>query len=449
MVLYNRTITHYKFEPRKLGTLLQKKPQYGANEPGKERLSLDEPRYIRITDVDEYGLLRNEVGVTADVIEDQYLLENNDLLFARSGATVGKAYIHKTESVDYPCFFAGYMIRLVVNSELISPDYLFAFTQLGVYQKWVQAVQRAAGQPNINAEEYKSLPIPLPSKEVQENVVAKINAAYELKKQKEAAAQQLLDGIDDYLLEALGIEKPLEEKNDLQNRVFYRKLSDVTGSRLDPLFHTQGVYKMLEGSTYPMERLKDVVQHLQTGFAAGKQDQARQSEGIVQIRPTNISPARELIFEKNVLIDYVQKEHHENDLLRRNEVLFNNTNSQELVGKTVLFDLDGDYFCSNHITRISLNENVVSPRYLTALLNMYQRRKVFFKICTNWNNQSGVNNDALAQVNIPLPSLMEQQTIAQEIASIRLKAKQLRGEASNTLEQAKREVEAMILGEAA
>ncbi|NDU98930.1 restriction endonuclease subunit S, partial [Spirosoma terrae] len=132
-------------------------------------------------------------------------------------------------------------------------------------------------------------------------------------------------------------------------------------------------------------------------------------------------------------------------LLVPGEVLFNNTNSQELVGKTVYFDIDGEYFCSNHITRIKTNERL-SGEFLTHLFNLYQRRKVFFKSCINWNNQSGINTDILRGIRIPLPSISVQKTIAEHIDDIRQQAQSLRQQAERDFAEAKQEIERMILG---
>lgn len=186
---------------------------------------------------------------------------------------------------------------------------------------------------------------------------------------------------------------------------------------------------------------------MKSGFASGKQDQSTNDDDIIQIRPTNISNEREFVFEKKIYIDKCELVNRKYDILQYGEVLFNNTNSQELVGKSVLFDLDGCYFCSNHITRLSANQDKIIPSYLTYILNLYQRKKVFFKICTNWNNQSGVNTDVLGQIKVPVPPREKQNEIANHITAIRNKAKKLQQEAKEEFEQVKKEVEAKILGD--
>jgi len=177
MALYNKKVRHALYPLVKLKNLLLEKPQYGANEAGIIRETNIQPRYIRITDIDENGLISaNELGATVANAEDKYILNEYDILIARSGATVGKAYIHK--ELPYTCLYAGYLIRFIVNPHKIFPDYLFAYTQLNPYKEWVNAIQRPSAQPNINAEEYQSLEIPLPNLNKQREIVEYINEAY-------------------------------------------------------------------------------------------------------------------------------------------------------------------------------------------------------------------------------------------------------------------------------
>jgi len=186
-----------------------------------------------------------------------------------------------------------------------------------------------------------------------------------------------------------------------------------------------------------------VTKYIVTGYAAGKNDQ--EEDGIIQIRPTNINEQRELIFDKNIYVKKQNLQTRTNDLLKRKDVLFNNTNSQDLVGKATLFDLEGQYFCSNHITRIQTNPELL-PEFLTLLLNLYQQNKVFYRICTNWNNQSGVNAGLLQTVKIPVPPLDVQKDIVEEVNRRKKEAKSLMDEVDASLFEAKAKIEEMVLG---
>ncbi len=440
MVLYNRKTKSFKFNSIALKNLLKKAPQYGANESGIERKSLSEARYIRITDIDEYGLLKDSIGVTAETIEEKYILNNNDILLARSGATVGKAYLHNKNNVTYDCFFAGYMIRIVVDETLILPSYFFTYSQLSPYQNWVKSIQRAAGQPNINAEEYKSLMIPIPPIKIQQKIVDLIESSYAAKKIKETQAFKLMASIDTYLLNELGIH--LHEKdNSLESRIFTTLFSKVTGERLDPIFYASDLSKFNSGSYQSIE-LKEIAIKFKSGIGAGKQDQAIDGNGIIQIRPTNIDENGLLKFDRNVYIPYDS----EFDCLDVDDVLFNNTNSQELVGKTAILKEQIELCYSNHITKIKVAKEKINPDYLWIMLNLYQRHKVFYSICTNWNNQSGIGLDLLKSLKIPLPPIEKQNEIAKHIQDIHLQAKSQKEDAISILDSAKQEVEKMILG---
>ena len=173
----------------KLKELLVDTPQYGANEEGKERITHDDVRYIRITDIDELGNLKNNDWKTAHTIEEQYLLKQNDILFARSGS-VGRCYIHK--ETERPAIFAGYLIRFKINEEKLNPDFLFYYCNSMFYKLWVSAIERPAVQSNINAEEYKALLIHLPPLEKQTEIAAHIMQIRTQAKQLQAEAANLL-----------------------------------------------------------------------------------------------------------------------------------------------------------------------------------------------------------------------------------------------------------------
>ena len=165
---YFRSIkTPYPLTP--LGKLLIEKPQYGANERAINGNPETDIRYIRITDIHAYGNLLNDDWKTAENVDEKYLLEEGDILFARSGATAGKSFAYKTEFGK--AILAGYLIRFRFDETQINPLFVRYYTQTQIYKFWVRLIQRAAAQPNINAEEFKSFRIPLPPLEVQNRIV--------------------------------------------------------------------------------------------------------------------------------------------------------------------------------------------------------------------------------------------------------------------------------------
>ena len=137
------------------------KGEYGSNKPAINYNG--GYRYIRITDITTNGELKEDkVGVHDEEIEAQkYLLKENDILFARSGATVGKNFFYNKKYGK--CIFAGYLIRFQLNAHLVSTTYLKKFLETNYYWNWVKNCQNIVAQPNINAKQYgEDLKIMLP-----------------------------------------------------------------------------------------------------------------------------------------------------------------------------------------------------------------------------------------------------------------------------------------------
>lgn len=157
----------YKFA--KLQDVVIGKPLYGAGEKGIKIKS--DTRYIRITDINEDGTL-NDDFVSAQKVDEKYILRENDFLIARSGNTVGKTFLYKLEHGK--CIYAGYLIKFRLNLEKVIPEYLLYYTKSKAYKAWIASNQRANAQPNINSEEFLNSPIVIPELSEQKNIVDQI-----------------------------------------------------------------------------------------------------------------------------------------------------------------------------------------------------------------------------------------------------------------------------------
>lgn len=149
------------------------------------------PIYVRITDIDDNGDLTKKPVSPAGNQKDwcNYKLEVGDVLFARSGATVGKTYLHKNTEGYY--VFAGYLIRFRPIVSLVNPQFLFHFTKTDFYNAWVIARQRVVAQPNINAKQYGyDLLIPVPPIALQEQFATRISKLEKLKASNIAALEK-------------------------------------------------------------------------------------------------------------------------------------------------------------------------------------------------------------------------------------------------------------------
>ena len=154
-------------EWKRLSEICEIKGEYGLSVPSKP---FDGVRYIRITDITDDGKLNSDC-VSADYNEiTKVPLEEGDLLFARTGATVGKTLMYLKEYGK--CLYAGYLIRYRVNREVVLPKYVFHFTHSNKYNLWVKSNLVEGAQPNINAQKYNSLEILIPSLQEQSRIVS-------------------------------------------------------------------------------------------------------------------------------------------------------------------------------------------------------------------------------------------------------------------------------------
>ena len=177
----------------RLKHLLQSPMQYGANATGLE-YDKTMPRYVRITDIDSNGNLKDvgKQSLSWDVAEP-YLLKDGDLLLARSGGTVGKAFLYKKSYGT--CAFAGYLIRAKANDKVL-PEYIHYYTLSKGYEIWKNGIFIKATIQNIGADKYANLPIPIPTDiEIQREVVkyldSKCNTLDSLIAEKESLIKDL------------------------------------------------------------------------------------------------------------------------------------------------------------------------------------------------------------------------------------------------------------------
>ena len=141
---------------------LAKSPlQYGANATGIE-FDPDLPRYIRITDITPDRKLSNDgkQSLPENIAKD-FLLENGDLLFARSGATSGKSFFYNDSYGK--CCFAGYLIRFRADGRKANSRFLYYYTLTRAYEYWTQEIFIQATIQNISAEKYDNLVFAIPS----------------------------------------------------------------------------------------------------------------------------------------------------------------------------------------------------------------------------------------------------------------------------------------------
>lgn len=179
--------------------------------------------------------------------------------------------------------------------------------------------------------------------------------------------------------------------------------------------------------------LADLIVEAKNGLASGE----RSDSGVCQVRMNNVDTEGHLDLNSLIRIPTKNGEIAEFSL-QAGDVLFNNTNSTQLVGKSALFPGHAEpVLFSNHFTRLRCDRDRLEPTYFARWLTKQQKAHVFEGLCNRWVNQSSVRKEALLKLTIPLPhkgdptkSLAEQRriaTILDKTDSIRCKRRRLVG----------------------
>lgn len=156
------------WEQRKLGEISDNF-EYGLNAAAVDYDGKN--KYLRITDIDDNSRLFNQDDLTSPNINfynnDNYILSEGDILFARTGASVGKSYLyHPSDGLVY---YAGFLIRARIN-ENFDYNFIFQNTLTSNYNKYIEITSQRSGQPGVNAKEFQDFLFYSPQKEEQEQI---------------------------------------------------------------------------------------------------------------------------------------------------------------------------------------------------------------------------------------------------------------------------------------
>lgn len=375
-------------------------------------------------------LLKNEVH---NVLMANSQLKKGDLLIAIVGATIGKIGVYQYEN-DANINQAICAVRL---KEALNPYYVQAFYQTNVGQKIMDRIKRPVARANINLEEVGNFPIPLLPLHKQQEIVEFMNEGRRQKRTKETEAKLLLDSIDEYLLNELGINIP-KSHNGIESRMFIVQKKAIVGR------YTPGLYKdaiNLYSNIYENESLS----HLAYINPNTKYQGQSKDSKISFVPMEDVNEVYSEINDRKVCLIEDSKgftRFQEGDLLWA-KITPCMENGKSAIAK----GLTNGYGCGStefHVIRPKNSRLLVE--YIHILLHMKivrQTAKLYFGGSAG---QQRVASDFLESFNVPLPSKTKQQDIVNYITNIRTRAKALQAEGKAILEDAKLKVEQMIIG---
>lgn len=303
-----------------------------------------------------------------------------------------------------------------------------------------QMLQRSSGgnYPAITAEELKKIIIPIPSLSIQNKIIRLMEDAYSNNKQKESEALQLLDSINDYVLDELGIILP-----ELKDKMFYVVSSDETKyKRIDAYYYQpkfEEVEKAIKKGKYKAKELKEFILKIHYG-ASVKNEYV--DEGIPLLRIMNLKPNK-IDLRDVVKLPETMKKDLGNAFVKENDLLISRSGTVGVVS-VVSKEAEG-YAFGSFMIKFCLNEKI-NRNYVSAWLNtkihrLFTEREKIGAI------QGNITIGTIEGFKIPLPPLAVQNKIAEEVKERMKKAEQLKKDAEEELGKAKQEVEKIILGE--
>ncbi|WP_270979195.1 restriction endonuclease subunit S [Campylobacter upsaliensis] len=301
------------------------------------------------------------------------------------------------------------------------------------------SIRRATGgtRPALDYKALKSIPIIY-----NETIYHIIEKANQLALQKENKAKELLDSIDSYLLEELGIILPLRANNTLDSRIYTQKISALSGSRFDANYH-QKYYRDLEksllSSPYPLVNLASLINNFKKGIEVGSGEYSQNKE-IPFIRVSDIT-------NNGIDFDNVQKfisaslfENLKAYKPKENELLYSKDGT---IGICLKADVSRDYVISGGILRLELKAEV-DKDFLCFLLGSYMMN-VFANRISIGAVIKHLNIGEFLNLKIPLPPLAIQTQIASRLKNSKFQALSLEKEAKEILHKAKIDIETLLL----
>jgi len=409
----------------------------GRTQGHKETMGLP---VLKVKNITQNGFINFDDVEDFDTEHNKTILKYGDILLPFRGQAIllNKVAIFKKEIEQYlPDNNLG-VIRLLKSKD-INPMFVTVFLQSSFGFRQIRRILGGGtGVLVITKETIGTIKIPIPPRPIQDSVAEIMEEAYKQRKEKLKEAEDLLAGINDYVLDKLGIEIPeVEEKKS-----FVVTLKDLKeGKRHDVFFYQpkfMEIERILENSLYPLKTINDILLSLVNGY-----DYRNYVEkGTPYLRVENVTPGK-ISLEWVLLIDKSIKQINKDIKLDRGDVLFTRKGSFGRVA--VVEEEHKDYVISSEIMRIKLKEGI-NPYYFSAFMNSEAGFSQSERKTVGAMNYS-ISQPDLKTVKIPVPPIGIQNEIAEEVKKRREGAEELRKEAEEVIKQAKEKVEKMILGE--
>ncbi len=416
--------------------------QYGYN---ASALQSGKNKFLRISDIHESKVNWDTVPYCNCDDEKTYLLKKDDILIARTGGTTGKSF--KIDNPPAHSIYAGYLIRIRAKQE-VNPDYIYLFLHSFAYWSQIVNLNERNFRPKANAENLKSLILPDCLPDIQNDAVKISNG--ELVKGYEELYSAIEKALGEYdktqevqnlltnqlsqlenlnqaiLQEAVQGKLVPQDKNDEPANELHKRIKAEkakAGKKEKPLPSIKPEEIPFEiPESWVWSRLGEIAQNVEYGTS---QKAEMTADHIPVLRMNNIQSGK---------IDYSNLKYVSDEIedlpklyLEDGDMLFNRTNSYELVGKTAVYrGLNETMTFASYLIRVQFNKKIVSEFIANYINSPICRETQLEPEIIQQNGQANFNGTKLKNILIPLPPLSEQQRIVAAIENQFAKTQQLK-----------------------
>jgi type I restriction enzyme S subunit len=350
-----------------LGSVAEK-VDYGLTASATERNT--GTKFLRITDIQNDDVDWLEVPYCDCTPEEalQHQLRAGDIVFARTGATTGKS--HLIDEFPDGAVFASYLIRVRPKSDVLNPAFLSYFFRTSDYWQQVSGSAVGAAQLGFNATKLKQLVVPLPPLPEQQRIAEVLSKADRLPRLRHTARELSDTYLQSVFLEMFG----------------------------DPMSNSRGWERTTVGEVLTFSQ-----------YGTSNKSNSEQ-EGYPILGMGNITYSGEIDLTS---LSYVELSEEEFKTLRLEpgDIIFNRTNSTELVGKTAHWNYEFNAVLASYLVKLKLKNDVL-PDYFTVLLNTQYYKRLFQERCKKAVGQSNVSPTLLKEFPMLVPPLPLQQQFA-------------------------------------
>ncbi len=416
--------------------IFKTKDQYGHGTPLINVWDLYRSETINIDSLDRVAVNENELK--------RFNVASNDIFYCRSSLKPeGIAWSCLIEELSEPTVYECHLIKATPNTSVVDPSYLNYFSRSAYARNYLLSKSVVTTMATIDQNTLASLPVILPQLKMQIKLVDSLTASKKIRDKKQFLAEELLNGLDAFILDKLNILKPVKAHINF----FAHKKAQIFNSRFDAHFHSpyfQKIFNAIQNSRFKKISLSNLLEDLSGGATPKKGDTELYTfEGIKFLRILNVKPNSIDLAD----VKYIQQHVHDGELkrsqLEENDVVMTITGrvgTAATIAKEIL-----PANINQHLVRLRLKNNSCLPKYLAAYLNTSVGNAMTNKGASG-GTRIAVDYQWIASLPIPIPPLKIQQQIIDEIVRLQDEYKRLVNEATTEWNNAKQWFEEQLLG---